>query len=48
MNEQLQTAVVEILNRAISGIDASVDFMQAELPEVIEQLLLWYAADLVK
>ncbi|AUR97315.1 TMhelix containing protein [Vibrio phage 1.238.A._10N.261.52.F10] len=43
MNEQLQTAVAEILNRAISGIDASVDFMQAELPDVIHQLLLWYA-----
>ncbi|CAM0104874.1 hypothetical protein MYOV072v1_p0059 [Vibrio phage 207E29.1] len=43
MNEQLQGAVAQILERAISGIDSSVDFMQAELPEVIEQLLLWYA-----
>ena len=42
MNEQLQGAVVQILERAISGIDSSVEFMQAELPDVIEQLLLWY------
>ena len=44
MNEQLQGAVAQILERAISGIDSSVEFMQAELPDVIEQLLLWYAA----
>lgn len=43
MNEQLQGAVAQILERAISGIDSSVDFMQAELPDVIERLLLWYA-----
>lgn len=43
MNEQLQGAVAQILERAISGIDSSVEFMQAELPDVIEQLLLWYA-----
>ena len=42
MNEQLQGAVAKILERAISGIDSSVEFMQAELPDVIEQLLLWY------
>lgn len=43
MNEQLQGAVAQILDRAISGIDSSVDFMQAELPDVIEQLLMWYS-----
>lgn len=43
MNEQLQSAVTKILERAISGIDSSVEFMQAELPDVIEQLLMWYA-----
>lgn len=42
MNEQLESAVVKILERAISGIDSSVEFMQAELPDVIEQLLSWY------
>lgn len=43
MNEQLQQALVEILNKTVSSIDASVGFMQAQLPDVIEQLLLWYA-----
>lgn len=43
MNEQLQSALAEILNKTINGIDSSVAFMQAELPDVIEQLLLWYA-----
>ena len=43
MKENLQNALVEILNRAISGIDSSVAFMQAELPDVISQLLTWYA-----
>lgn len=42
MNENLQNALVEILNKAISGIDTSVAFMQAELPDVIHELLLWY------
>lgn len=42
MNEQLQNAVAEILERTINGIDSSVAFMQAELPDVISQLLMWY------
>lgn len=40
MNEQLQQALATILNKSIEGIDAGVEFMQAELPEVIEQLLI--------
>ena len=43
MNENLQLALTEILNKTISGIDTSVEFMQAELPDVISQLLTWYA-----
>ncbi len=43
MNENLQNALTEILNKATSGIDTSVEFMQAELPDVITQLLTWYA-----
>lgn len=42
MNETLQNAVAEILERTINGIDSSVAFMQAELPDVISQLLMWY------
>lgn len=43
MNEQLQNALAAILDKTINGIDASVQFMAAELPDVINQLLLWYA-----
>lgn len=43
MNEQLQQALTSILDKTMSGVDASVEFMQAELPDVIQQLLMWYA-----
>lgn len=45
MNENLQAALVEILNRVLSGIDSSVEFMSVQLPDVINQLLLWYAIE---
>lgn len=44
MNEQLQQSLVQILEKTINGIDSSVAFMQAELPDVISQLLMWYMA----
>ena len=43
MNEQLQQALTSILDKTMSGVDASFEFMQAELPDVIQQLLMWYA-----
>lgn len=43
MNEQLQNALAELLGKTIDGIDSSVAFMQSELPDVISQLLTWYA-----
>ena len=43
MNEQLQNALIEIIGKVNSGVDASVSFLSAEIPEVIHQLLLWYA-----
>lgn len=44
MNEQLQKALVELIGKASNGIDASVSFLSAEIPDVIHQLLVWYAA----
>lgn len=41
MNEQMQSALVEIIQKASSGIDASVNFLSEEIPDVIGQLLLW-------
>ena len=37
MNEQLQEALTTLLDKSLNA----VDFMVAELPEVIQQLLVW-------
>lgn len=42
MNEELQKALSELLGKANSGIDAASGFLSAELPEVIQQLLMWH------
>lgn len=44
MNEQLQQALTAILNKTMSGVDAGVNFLSAEIPDVIHQLLLWKMA----
>lgn len=41
MNEQAQKVLIDLLNRAISGIDKAVEFSQAQIPDVIHQLLMW-------
>jgi hypothetical protein len=41
MNDQLQVATSEAITKATSGIDASVNFLSSEIPEVIHQLLMW-------
>lgn len=43
MNEQLQSALAKIIEKAVAGMDSSIAFMQAETPEIVEQLLAWYA-----
>lgn len=42
MNEQLQTAVSQLIERSLSGVDTAAAFIQSELPEYVYQLLLWY------
>ena len=37
----MQNALIEIIQKASSGIDTSVSFLSSEIPEVISQLLLW-------
>ena len=44
MNEQLQQALAEILSKTMVSIEAGTTFMQAELPDVIQQLLTWKLA----
>lgn len=42
MEEQAQQALAQLLERAVSGIDATVAFSQAQIPDVVQQLLLWH------
>ena len=41
MNEQTQQALAELLQKAVNGVDSITAFSQAQLPEVINQLLMW-------
>lgn len=41
MNEQANKILVELLQKAANGIDAAVSFSQAQIPEVVNQLLIW-------
>lgn len=44
MNDQLQQALAAILSKSMDAIQTGVTFLQAELPDVIHQLLMWHAA----
>ncbi len=41
MEEQANKILVELLQKASNGIDAAVSFSQAQIPDVVHQLLLW-------
>lgn len=41
MNEQANKILVDLLQKASNGIDAAVTFSQAQIPDVIHQLLVW-------
>jgi len=43
MNDELQKALASLLNKTVQGAEAGAQFLQRELPEVIQQLLLWHA-----
>jgi hypothetical protein len=42
MNEQLETALSELITKTTTGIDTASDFILAELPDVIRQMLVWH------
>ena len=42
MNEQLQTALTQIIDKTMTGVDQSIDFLSEQIPDVLSQLLLWY------
>lgn len=41
MNEQANKILADLLQRASNGVDAAVSFSQAQIPDVIHQLLAW-------
>ncbi len=44
MNEQTNKLLAALLQKAASGLDSAVAFSQAQLPDVIHQLMYWKAA----
>ena len=42
MNEELQGAISSLIEKTLSGVDASQAFLSTELPDYIYQLLMWY------
>lgn len=42
MKSDLDDQLVELLSKANSGIDTAVSFSKEQIPELIEQTLLWY------
>ncbi|KKN08860.1 hypothetical protein LCGC14_1052290, partial [marine sediment metagenome] len=42
MKEELQTALAELISKTLSGVDAGKEFLTAEIPDVLSQLLMWY------
>lgn len=41
MNAQSQKILLDLLQKASNGIDAAVSFSQAQIPDVVHQLLVW-------
>lgn len=41
MNENLQIAITELINKALSGADTAKDFIVSEAPEFVQQLIAW-------
>ena len=43
MNEQLQQAINQLINMSLVAIDKGATFLSGQIPDVIQQLLLWKA-----
>ena len=41
VNNNLQDALAKIITTTTTGVEKSVDFLKAEIPDVIHQLLMW-------
>lgn len=45
MNEQAKEIIAQMLQRALDGVDTAADFAAQEIPEVVDQLLMWHAVE---
>lgn len=45
MNEQLQTILLNLVQRSITALNSGAEFLATEIPEVIQQLLVWKAIE---
>lgn len=45
MNEQLQLALSALIQTSLNAIDKGTTFLSSQIPEVIQQLLLWKALE---
>jgi hypothetical protein len=43
MNQELQQAIQELIEKSSSAVGTGFSFIEGELPEYISQLLLWYS-----
>jgi len=41
VNEQLQQALVEVITKAVGGVEGGVGFLNSQLPDVLSQILQW-------
>lgn len=42
MSEKLDNAIANLIEKATNGADAAADFLNAEIPGYIQELLTWY------
>ena len=42
MNEQTQAVIAEILMKALKAVEQGAEFLAGEIPEIVEQLLIWH------
>lgn len=43
MNDEMQKALADILSKTLRGVESAGDFLMSQIPEVIQQLLLYHA-----
>lgn len=41
MNDKAQKVLTDLLQKASNGIDSAVAFSQAQIPDIVHQLLMW-------